>query len=190
VNANDGARRRRRSRRTFGRRKPICLGGALAAAAGWSTLFFAPLPLSAFTVVAAVTSFACGAVVVAFAYAKESVPVRFLGTISGAVNVGNMLGPTLLQPAIGWMLDRRWTGAIANGARVLRGGVSVCVHHDRGVGGTLRGSHRAHEGDALPADGVNERSGHSAPSALSAVRPMNLRCAYAAGRCARRKEWI
>jgi MFS family permease len=102
---------------TIGRRKPIYLGGAIVAAIGWSTLFFAPLPLAAFTVVAAVTSFSCGAVVVAFAYAKESVPVRFLGTISGAVNVGNMLGPTLLQPAIGWMLDRHWSGASANGAR-------------------------------------------------------------------------
>src|SRR5262249_33544435 len=29
-----------------------------------------------------------------------------------------MLGPTLLQPAIGWALDRRWTGALANGVRV------------------------------------------------------------------------
>src|SRR5262249_46829039 len=79
--------------------------------------FFTPLPLVAFTLVAAVTSFACGAVVVAFAFAKESVPVRFLGTISGAVNVGNMLGPTLLQPAIGWVLDRRWTGTMAGGVR-------------------------------------------------------------------------
>ena len=44
--------------------------------------------------------------------------MRFLGTISGAVNVGNMLGPTLLQPAIGWALDGRWTGALVNGVRV------------------------------------------------------------------------
>src|SRR5438552_1406319 len=73
---------------------------------------------AAWAVVAALTGLACGAVVVAFAFAKESVPVRFLGTISGAVNVGNMLGPTLLQPAIGWGLDRRWSGAIANGARL------------------------------------------------------------------------
>src|SRR5207249_991992 len=102
----------------IGRRKPIYLGGALIAAAGWSTMFYAPLPLPAFTAVAAVTSFACGAVVLGFAFAKESVPIRFLGTISGAVNVGNMLGPTLLQPAIGWALDRRWTGALANGVRL------------------------------------------------------------------------
>ena len=56
--------------------------------------------------VAAITSFACGAVVIGFAFAKESVPIQLLGTISGAVNVGNMLGPTILQPAIGRVLDQ------------------------------------------------------------------------------------
>jgi MFS family permease len=101
----------------IGRRKPIYLGGALIAAAGWSTMFYAPLPLAAFTVVAAVTSFACGAVVLGFAFAKESVPIQLLGTISGAINVGNMLGPTILQPAIGWVLDQRWAGAMTNGVR-------------------------------------------------------------------------
>jgi sugar phosphate permease len=100
------------------RRKPVYLGGAIVAVFGWATMFYAPLPLALFTVVAAMTSFACGAVVVAFAFAKESVPVRFLGTISGAVNVGNMLGPTILQPAIGRMLDARWSGTLANGVRV------------------------------------------------------------------------
>jgi predicted MFS family arabinose efflux permease len=102
----------------LGRRKPIYLGGAVAAACGWSLLFYAPLPLAAFTIVAAATSFACGAVVVAFAFGKESVPVRFLGTISGAINVGNMLGPTILQPGIGMVLDRRWAGGLAGGVRV------------------------------------------------------------------------
>jgi sugar phosphate permease len=109
----------------IGRRKPIYLGGAIVAALGWSALFYTALPLALFTIVAAVTSFASGAVVVAFAFAKESVPVRFLGTISGAVNVGNMLGPTILQPAIGSVLDARWSGTVANGARVY----SVDAYH-------------------------------------------------------------
>jgi MFS family permease len=103
---------------TIGRRKPIYLGGALVAAVGWATLFFTPLPLPAFTVVAAVTSFACGAVVLGFAFARESVPVQLLGTISGAINVGNMLGPTILQPAIGRVLDRHWAGTMNGGARI------------------------------------------------------------------------
>jgi sugar phosphate permease len=101
----------------FQRRKPLYFGGAIFAALGWATLFYAPLPLAAFIVVAALTSIACGAVILGFAFAKESVPVRFLGTISGAINVGNMIGPTLLQPAIGWALDRQWSGAMAGGVR-------------------------------------------------------------------------
>ena len=101
------------------RRKPIYVTGALAAAVGWALLFLVPaLPLAAFVGIAAVTSFACGAVIIGFAYAKESVPVQYLGTISGATNVGNMLGPMLLQPAIGRVLDARWSGELVNGLRV------------------------------------------------------------------------
>jgi MFS family permease len=101
------------------RRKPIYVSGALVAAAGWILMFLVPaLTLTAFVGVAAVTSFACGAVIIGFAYAKESVPVQFLGTISGATNVGNMLGPMLLQPAIGRVLDHRWSGELVNGLRV------------------------------------------------------------------------
>jgi sugar phosphate permease len=101
------------------RRKPLYLGGALVATLGWACLFYLPgLPLPMFVAVAAVTSFSCGAVILGFAYAKESVPVLFLGTISGGINVGNMLGPTLLQPAIGWILDRQWAGDTVNGLRV------------------------------------------------------------------------
>src|SRR5204862_184422 len=80
---------------------------------------------SAFVAVAAMTSVACGAVIIGFAYAKESVPVRFLGTISGAVNVGNMIGPTILQPAIGTVLDARWSGQMSGGVRTF----SVEAYH-------------------------------------------------------------
>jgi MFS family permease len=102
----------------IGRRKPIYLSGCLLATAGWIVLIYAPLPLAAFVVVAAVTSAACGAVVLGFAYGKESVPVQFLGTISGTINIGNMIGPMLLQPGIGRILDQRWSGNLANGLRV------------------------------------------------------------------------
>ena len=82
-------------------------------------MFYArDLSLTAFTAVAALTSLASGAVVIGFAYGKESVPVQFLGTISGAVNIGNMIGPMLLQPGIGRVLDRKWPGLLNNGLRV------------------------------------------------------------------------
>lgn len=102
----------------IGRRKPIYLGGAVVTACGWATMFYAGLPLAGFVAVAALTSFGSGAVVLGFAYAKESVPVQFLGTISGAINIGNMIGPMLLQPGIGQMLERNWSGQMAGGARV------------------------------------------------------------------------
>jgi MFS family permease len=103
----------------IGRRKPIHLAGCVISTIGWMLLFYVPgLSFGTFVVLAALTSGACGAVVVGFAYTKESVPVRYLGTISGATNIGNMIGPMLLQPGIGWMLDKEWSGATANGVRV------------------------------------------------------------------------
>ena len=103
----------------IGRRKPIYLLGAMVSAAGWIVMsYLDSLPLAAFIGVAALTSLASGAVVLGFAYAKESVPVQFLGTISGAVNIGNMIGPMLLQPGIGQMLEKNWAGQMVNGARM------------------------------------------------------------------------
>ena len=103
----------------IGRRKPLYVAGCVVSAAGWTTMFYVTsLPLSVFIGVAALTSMACGAVILGFAYGKESVPVQYLGTVSGAINIGNMIGPTLLQPGIGRILEMHWTGAMANGARV------------------------------------------------------------------------
>jgi sugar phosphate permease len=103
----------------IGRRKPLYQWGAAVAAAGWLAMFYlTSLPLPAFVAIAAITSLAAGAVILGFAYGKESTPIRYLGAISGTVNAGNMIGPMLLQPAIGWLLDRQWSGALVNGARI------------------------------------------------------------------------
>jgi nitrate/nitrite transporter NarK len=101
------------------KRKPAYLLGSLACTAGWAVMIYVTsLPLSVFTVVAALTSFATGCVVIAFAYARESVPAQHMGTVTATTNIGNMLGNVLLQPGIGLLLDRHWTGEIAKGARV------------------------------------------------------------------------
>ena len=103
----------------IGRRRPIYISGAVTATIGFSLMFYVPgLPLWLFVALAGVSSAACGAVILGFAFAKESVPVHFLGTVSGAINVGNMVGPTVLQPAIGAVLDRRWSGQTIEGLRV------------------------------------------------------------------------
>jgi MFS family permease len=103
----------------IGRRKPIHTLGCALATIGWTALFYVKsLSLAEFAIVAAITSAASGAVVVGFAYGKESLPIRYMGTISAIVNIGNMIGPMILQPAVGHVLDKKWTGTMMHGTRV------------------------------------------------------------------------
>jgi hypothetical protein len=39
------------------------------------------------------------------------------GTVSGLTNMGVMMGPMLLQPVVGKLLDTQWTGGMADGVR-------------------------------------------------------------------------
>ena len=55
--------------------------------------------------------------IVSFAFAKESVPADLAGTVSGLVNMGVMLGPMVLQPLVGWVLDACWAGSLVAGVR-------------------------------------------------------------------------
>jgi hypothetical protein len=41
-----------------------------------------------------------------------------MGTVTATTNMGNMLGNVLLQPGIGMLLDRNWTGLMATGAHI------------------------------------------------------------------------
>jgi len=103
----------------IGLRKPLYLGGMVVAAVGWAMLIFMPsLPLMALAVLLAVIGFATGCMIIGFAFAKESVPGRLAGTASGIANMGVMIGPMLLQPAVGLILDWRWGGAMVDGVRV------------------------------------------------------------------------
>ena len=101
------------------RRKVPYAIGCCASTVGWSLLLFVPgLPLPLLLVLVVATGFASGCMIISFAYAKESVPPELAGTVSGLINTGVILGPTLLQPAFGWMLDRHWQGELVEGARV------------------------------------------------------------------------
>ena len=103
----------------IGKRKPAYLAGSIICAAGWTIMIYATgLSLPVFTAVAAVTSFATGCVIIAFAYGRESVPASNMGTATATTNIGNMLGNVLLQPGIGMLLDRNWTGLVVKGARL------------------------------------------------------------------------
>jgi len=100
------------------RRKPLYALGAVLATAGWSAVLLVPgLPLPLLVGLLGFTGFASAAVMVGFAIAKESTPAALAGTAGGIANMGNMLGGMIMQPAVGWVLDERWSGTFANGAR-------------------------------------------------------------------------
>jgi MFS family permease len=101
-----------------GRRKPLYFASGIVAAAGWAAVIWAPLPLPALVALLAITGLASGNIIIGFAWAKESVPLRLMGTASGVANMGPLMGGMFLQPAVGWMLDRQWSGALAKGARI------------------------------------------------------------------------
>ena len=102
----------------MGRRKPLYVVTTVVALIGWGIIIFVPLPIWALVGLLIVTGFACGNLIIGFAFAKESVPARLMGTASGFCNMGPLMGGMFLQPGVGWILDRNWLGSTVGGARV------------------------------------------------------------------------
>ena len=103
----------------IGSRKPLYIIGSALALAGWIiTIYTKNLPIPVLVAVLVLTGFCSGCMILSFAFAKESVPRKLSGTVSGVVNMGVMSGPMLLQPAVGWMLDRTWNGEVQEGVRI------------------------------------------------------------------------
>ena len=103
----------------IGARKPILMLGLVATTVLWAAVLFAPgLTGAALVALLIAVGIASAAFIVVFAFAKESVPARLGGTVSGIANMGVMLGGLLMQPLVGFVLDRNWSGALSEGARV------------------------------------------------------------------------
>jgi len=103
----------------LGHRKPLYALGCLVLLIGWSLILLLPaLPVWLLVLLLILVGFFSGNMIIGFAFAKESAPGYLAGTATGVVNMGVMMGPMLLQPAVGWMLDRYWQGAIDNGVRI------------------------------------------------------------------------
>ena len=103
----------------LGNRKRLYLIGSVISIAGWlSITFITKIPVYGLVAMLLVTGFSSGCIIITFAFAKESVPDYLSGTVSGVVNMGVMMGPMLLQPAVGWILDRKWQGEVIRGIRL------------------------------------------------------------------------
>lgn len=102
----------------LGRRKPLHVAGCAVALVCWSLIALLPLSLPWLVPLLLVGGFAAGNLIIGFAFNKESVPARLAGTASGVCNMGPLMGGMLLQPAMGWILDRHWQVALDNGVRI------------------------------------------------------------------------
>jgi MFS family permease len=99
--------------------KSLYLVGCGISVAGWTTIVLVrDISLMTLIPVLLITGFTSGCMIISFAFVKESVPVHLAGTVSGVVNMGVMMGPMVLQPVVGWVLDRMWTGDSQMGVRI------------------------------------------------------------------------
>ncbi len=107
------------SERLRGRKLPY-VAGLVGAMALWAAIVWVPgWSRSAIVMLLASLGLVGGAFILVFPFAKESVPARLAGTVSGIANMGVMMGGLVMQPLVGWVLDRHWTGALsAGGARL------------------------------------------------------------------------
>lgn len=111
----------------LGRRKAVMLtvsGLHIVAWLAWLTAD--PLPLVASYSLCAVMGLGAAGFTLSWASAKEVNPPLLSGMATGVANVGVFLGAALLQPLLGWLLERRWDGVLDGGVRIY----SAAAWHD------------------------------------------------------------
>lgn len=102
----------------MGRRKPVYLCGLAVMLLLWSVVVFVPaMPRALLMALLIAVAIASGSFIITFALAKELVPARVGGTISGIANMGVIMGGMVMQPLVGFVLDRNWDGRIEQGVR-------------------------------------------------------------------------
>ena len=102
----------------IGRRKPLYVSGCIIGVLAWVVIIFVPgLSLNVLTLLLLCAGFSSGCMIIGFAFFKESVPPFLAGTASGICNMGVMLGPMILQPAVGLILDLHRQGHRVDGIK-------------------------------------------------------------------------
>ena len=101
------------------RRKPVILVSAHIYGVIWLVwLSGVVLPLPATYALFALMGLVTASFTLSWACAKEVNPPALSGMSTSVANMGGFLAGALLQPAVGWIMDQRWTGAMMNGVRL------------------------------------------------------------------------
>ena len=109
---------------SLGRRKPVALAVSGLHVLGWGVWLWAawqdsgPLSLVATYALCIVMGLATAGFTLSWASAKEVNPPQLSGMATSVVNVGIFLGPAILQPMVGWLMERTWDGRMDAGVRI------------------------------------------------------------------------
>ena len=103
----------------MGRRRPAMLWALSLYLLCWIPMV-ANLPLSATALFAIFILMGVGAsgFTLTWACVKEINPPALSGMATSVINTGAFLGAGILQPVVGWVMDRGWDGRLHEGARV------------------------------------------------------------------------
>lgn len=112
----------------LGRRRPLIVASALAYLACWVAWLAgaAALPGAGYAVSAVMGFSVCG-MTLSWACAKELNPSRYSGIAISLVNTSGFLAVGLLQPLVGWLIDRGADGAAHSAATYMPGIVLLTV---------------------------------------------------------------
>ena len=103
----------------LGRRKPVMLAVSGVHVLGWGVwLGVDALPLAATYALCGVMGLVTAGFTLSWAAAKEVNPPQLSGMATSVVNVGIFLGPAILQPLVGWIMERSWDGTMVSGVRI------------------------------------------------------------------------
>ena len=101
------------------RRKPVVVASSLVYSSVWlAWLSGMALPLPVTYALFALMGLMTASFTLTWACAKEVNPPQLSGMSTSVANMGGFLMGALLQPAVGWIMDQRWSGAMANGVRL------------------------------------------------------------------------
>ena len=101
------------------RRKPVIIVSSHIYGAIWLVwLSGVALPLVATYTLFGLMGLMTASFTLSWACAKEVNPPALSGMSTSVTNMGGFLMGALLQPAVGWIMDQRWTGLLANGVRI------------------------------------------------------------------------
>lgn len=101
------------------RRRPVMLANLSVYCLCWLLLLLAGLPPAPVSLALfAVMGVSVSGFTLVWSVAKEVNRPALSGMATSVVNTGAFLGGALLQPLVGWAMDRRWDGQLADGVRI------------------------------------------------------------------------